>query len=50
MDRWIVGSIVPLAAWILLSGLDEPAGVHEDNVGFLALAAQRPAASGQPCG
>jgi adsorption protein B len=23
MDRWIVGSLVPLAAWILLSGLDD---------------------------
>src|SRR5215471_15002155 len=23
MDRWIVGSLIPLAAWILLSGLDD---------------------------
>src|SRR5713101_6975459 len=23
MDRWIVGLLIPLAAWILLSGLDD---------------------------
>jgi adsorption protein B len=23
MDRWIVGALIPLAAWILLSGLDD---------------------------